>query len=83
VVIWTLMLLVVAIIVAVGAVVSLEDAQQACFMAFPSVPCPDGRDWRVGLLTFAYFGIPLIWLIGIVAAIAGRAVAMSRGGGRR
>ncbi len=75
VVLWTLVLLVVAIALAVSAVAGLIDAQQACFFGFPSVACPDGQDWRVGLLTFAFFVVPLIWLIGVVVALIGRAVA--------
>lgn len=72
---WTLALLVVAITLAVFAAASLVDAQQRCFMEFPSVACPDGQDWRVGLLTFASIGVPFIWLVGLILAIAGRAVA--------
>jgi len=75
VVLWTLVLLVVAIALAVSAVAGLIDAQQACFFGFPSVACPDGQDWRVGLLTFAFFVVPLIWVIGLVVALIGRAVA--------
>ena len=69
---WTLVLLVVAIVLAVVAVTSLMDAQQQCFFGYPSVACPDGQDWRVGLLAFAFFGVPVIWLVGVVAAIVGR-----------
>lgn len=72
---WTLVLLVVAIGLAVFAAASLVDAQQGCFIGYPSVACPDGQDWRVGLLTFAFLGVPLIWLVGSVVAIAGRAVS--------
>jgi hypothetical protein len=72
---WTLALLVVAIVLAVIAVTSLMDAQQRCFFEYPSVACPDGEDWRVGLLTFAFFGVPAPWLVGAVVAIVGRAVA--------
>lgn len=74
VVLWTLVLVVFAIVLGVSAVVSLVETQQACFLGFPSVACPDGQDWRVALLTFAFFGVPLIWLVGVVVAIAGRAV---------
>jgi hypothetical protein len=74
-VVWTFVLLLVAIVLAVSAVASLLEAQQACFFGFPSVACPDGQDWRVRLLTFAFFGVPLIWLVGVVVAIVGRAVA--------
>ena len=83
VVLWTVVLVVVAIVLGVSAVASLVDAQQACFFGFPSVACPDGQDWRVGLLTFAFFGVPLIWLLGVVVAIAGRAVARRRSDRRR
>ena len=76
--IWTGVLLVVAIVLAASAVVSLYDAQQACFFGFPSVACPDDQDWRVGLLTFAFFGVPLIWLVGVVVAVVGRAIARRR-----
>ena len=75
VVLWTLALMVVAIVLAVVAVTSLMDAQQRCFFEYPSVACPDGQDWRVGLLTFAFFGVPVIWLVGAVAAIVGRVFA--------
>ena len=75
---WSLALLVVAVVLAVTAVAGLIDAQQACFFGFPSVECPDGQDWRVSLLTFAFFGVPLIWLAGLVVAIVGRAVVARR-----
>jgi hypothetical protein len=74
-VVWTLALLVIAIVFAAFAAASLVDAQQACFFGYPSVACPDGQDWRVGLLTFAFFVVPLIWLIGLAVAVAGRAIA--------
>ncbi len=78
VVLWTLGMLVVATVLAVVAMVSLVQAQQACFVEFPSVPCPDGQDWRVGLLTFAFVGVPLIWVVGFVGAFVGRSVAERR-----
>jgi hypothetical protein len=78
VVLWTLAMCVIGIALAVFASASLVDAQQSCFMEFPSVPCPGGQDWRVGLLTFAFFGVPLIWVGGLIAAIAGRAVSNVR-----
>lgn len=78
VVVWTLVMILAAIVLAVGAAASLADAQQACFFWFPSVACPDGQDWRVRLLTFAFFGVPLIWLVGVVVAIVGWAFANRR-----
>lgn len=74
-VLWSVACLALAVILAVGSVLSLIDAQQACFFGYPFVACPDGQDWRVGLLTFAFFGVPLIWFTGVVVAIIGRAVA--------
>jgi hypothetical protein len=66
--------LVVAIGLAAFAAASLVDAQSRCFIV-TSVACPDGQDWSVGLLTLAFLGVPFIWLVGLVVAIAGRAVA--------
>ena len=64
VVLWTVVLLVIATVVAVAATASLYDAQQRCFLD-SSVPCPSGDDPRVGQLTLALVGIPLVWLTGI------------------
>ncbi len=72
---WTVALLALAIVLAVIAVTGLMDAQQRCFFEYPSVACPGGQDWRVGLLTFAFFGVPVIWLVGAVVAIAIRVLA--------
>jgi hypothetical protein len=76
-VLWTLAMLVVATVLAVGAIGMLYAAQQECFFD-TTVPCPDGQDWRVGLLTFAFFGVPLIWLVGFVLAVVGRSVTKRR-----
>ena len=77
-VLWTCVLLVVALVLAAVAMAGLLDGEQACFIGYPSVPCPDGQDWRVALLTVALVGIPLVWLVGLVAAVAGRAVVKRR-----
>ena len=73
-VIWTLVAIVVAVLMAVQAVGSLYAAQQACFLNYPSVPCPGGDDPALARLTFAFFGVPLVWLIGIGLAVLGRAM---------
>jgi hypothetical protein len=65
VVLWTLFMLGVAIVLAAEASLSLDKAQQACFFNFPATPCPGGDDPAVVLLTFAFFGVPLGWLIGL------------------
>jgi hypothetical protein len=75
---WTLVSLVVFVVVAVQAMASLYDAQQACFFQFPAVPCPGGDDPAVARLTFAFFGVPLIWLVGI--GLAGVGWALKRRG---
>jgi len=77
-VLWTLFLLVVAVLLAVQAMGSLYGAQQACFFNYPSVPCPSGDDPAVARLTFAFFGVPLVWLVGIGLAVLGRALLRHR-----
>lgn len=77
---WTLALLAIAILVLIQAMASLYDAQQACFFQFPALPCPGADDPRVAQLTFAFFGIPLVWLVGI--GVAALAVALKRYGNR-
>jgi hypothetical protein len=77
-VLWTLSLVAVAVLLAVQAAWSLYAAQQACFFSFPAVPCPGGDDPAVAWLTFAFFGVPLVWLGGIVLAVMGRALLRRR-----
>ena len=72
--VWTAVLIVVAVLVAFQAMASLYDAQQRCFFNYPVVPCPHGDDPRVAQLTFAFFGVPLIWLIGVGLIVIGWAV---------
>ena len=62
---WTLLMLAVAVVLAVQASASLYDAQQACFFHYPAVACPSIDDPAVARLTFAFFGVPVIWLIGL------------------
>lgn len=77
-VLWTLILLVVAVLLAVQAIWSLYGAQQACFFHYPLVPCPSGDDPAVARLTFAFFGVPLVWLAGIGLAVLGQALLRRR-----
>lgn len=79
VVLWTVVLLVVAVFVVEQALESLMAADQACFFNYPSVACPSADDPAFVRLLFAFLGIPLIWLVGIVAV----RVARSRRRGRR
>jgi len=77
-VVWTLGAFVVGVVIAVAATASLAQAQEACLMAYPAVPCPDASDPRVAWLTFAFFGVPLIWLLGLML-LAVRAMTGARG----
>jgi hypothetical protein len=74
-VLWTLALLAVAVLLVIQAIASLYDAQQACFFQYPSTPCPGSDDPRIGQITFAFFGIPLAWILGIGLAALVRALA--------
>jgi hypothetical protein len=65
VVLWTVFMLAVAIVLAAEAVMSLNRAEQACFMNFPATPCPGSDDPAVVRLTLAFIGLPLGWLIGL------------------
>ena len=77
-VLWTLFLLVVAVLLVAQAVESFYLAQQACWFNYPSVPCPSGDDPALARLTFAFFGVPLMWLVGIGLAVLGRALLRRR-----
>lgn len=54
----------VAVLLAAQATSSLYDGQQACF--FTAIACPTNEDPAIARLTFAFFGVPLIWLVGIL-----------------
>ncbi len=79
--VWIAVLVAAAVLIALQAIVSLYDAQQRCFFNYPAVPCPPGDDPRVAQLTFAFFGVPVIWLVGVCLVGLGWAVRR-RGGGR-
>jgi hypothetical protein len=64
-VLWTLFMLGVAIVLVAGSVLSLDTAEQACFMHFPAIPCPGSDDPAMIRLKVAFFGVPLGWLIGL------------------
>jgi hypothetical protein len=65
VVLWTLFMLGVAIVLAASAVLSVNNAEQACFVNYPATPCPGADDPAVAQLTAAFFVVPLGWLIGL------------------
>ena len=64
-VLWTVFMAGVAIVLAAQAVLSLNSAEQVCFMNYPSIPCPGRDDPAMTQLTAAFFGVPLGWLIGL------------------
>jgi hypothetical protein len=69
VVLWTMFMVGVAIVLAAEAVLSLTSAEQACFVNYPATPCPGGDDPAVVRLTVAFFGVPLVWVIGLVVGL--------------
>jgi len=78
VVLWTLLILLVAVLLSVQATGSLVFAGQDCFFNYPAVPCPSATDPALVRLTFVFFGPPLIWLGGIGVALVSRAVRARR-----
>ncbi|MHB8460630.1 MAG: hypothetical protein ACYDB6_11285 [Candidatus Limnocylindrales bacterium] len=71
--VWTAMLLAAAALVALDAVIGLLRADEACY--FQVGPCPQAGDPDLVQLDFAFFGIPLIWLMGVLLGVVGRALA--------
>src|SRR6185436_13733487 len=66
---WTILMLAFAIVLAVQAAARVVGGQQACFFDYPTVACPSSDDPAVARLTFAFVGVPAIWLVGIGVAI--------------
>ena len=83
VVLWTLLMLLVAVLLAVQATGSLIFAGQDCFFNYPAVACPSADDPALTRLTIAFFGVPLVWLVGIGLAVVWRAVRRRRSAGRQ
>jgi hypothetical protein len=77
-VLWTALLLVLASLVAGEAISSLYAGNQACFFNYPADACPGGDDPATARLTFAFFGVPAIWLLGVIVGLVGLAVRRSR-----
>ena len=77
-VLWTLVLLVITAGLIIQALMSLHEADQACFFGYPAVPCPGPDDAAVVRIRLACVGIPLVWGSGI-ALIAWAAPRFDRG----
>jgi hypothetical protein len=70
---WTVILLAAATLVAIDAVIGLLRAAERCY--FQVGPCPQTGDPVPVELQFAFFGIPLIWVVGVLLGVVGRALA--------
>jgi hypothetical protein len=75
-IVWTVTLLVAAVLLAAIAVNGLLRAADACY--FQIGPCAEVGDPANVQLAFAFFGIPLIWVVGVLVGAACRAVAGRR-----
>ncbi len=75
-IVWTVVLAVAAIVLAVVAVMGLLRADDACF--FQIGPCPEFGDVNHVRLAIAFFGIPLIWLVGVLIGAVARVLARRR-----
>jgi hypothetical protein len=73
---WTVLVLGGAGVIAIAAIQSLSAAQQACFMQ--DGPCPGADDPRLVWLVVALFGMPLVWLLGLLL-LAVRSTTRGRG----
>lgn len=71
--VWTAVLVAVATVLALGAVIGFLRADDECW--FQSGPCPQAGDRNFVQLEFAVFGIPLIWLVGVLLGVVVRALA--------
>ena len=63
-IVWTLAAFGLAVVIAFAAMRSLVATGQACFLG--SQPCPDASDPRFSWLLFAFVGVPLLWLLGLL-----------------
>jgi hypothetical protein len=73
---WTAALAFVAVILFVAAVVGFLGAADACY--FQIGPCAQAGDANFALLQSAVFGIPMVWLVGVLVGVAARAVVRRR-----
>jgi hypothetical protein len=74
--VWTVVLLAAATVVAVDAVIGLLHTADECY--FQIGPCSQAGDPDVVELQFAVFGLPLIWVVGVLLGVVGRAMARRR-----
>ncbi len=67
---------IVASVLAILAVVGFLRAADACY--FQTGPCSVAGDANVALLQVAVFGIPLVWLAGLLVGVVARALRHRR-----
>ena len=65
-VLWTILVVVVAFVMAIGAVVAFNAADQRCFLDYPNTPCPGPDDPALLVLELSFFAMPAIWLVGVI-----------------
>ena len=68
-VLWTILVVVVAFAMAVGAMFALNAADQRCFFEYPATPCPGPDDPALLVLMLAFFGLPAAWLVGVIVLV--------------
>jgi hypothetical protein len=71
-VLWTLAVVIVAAVMAVAALVSLDAANQRCFFDYPASPCPGQDDPALVWIWIAFFGMPAVWVVGVIVAFAAK-----------
>ena len=75
-IVWTVVLALVAVILFVVAVVGFLDAANDCF--FQSGPCSTAGDANFVTLQVAVFGVPMVWLAGVLVGVVARAIDRRR-----
>ena len=73
---WTVISLIMGVVLALDALNGISRAHEACF--FQTGPCPELGNPDFVQLDFAFFGVPSIWMVGVLMGIIGRALAGRR-----
>ena len=68
--VWTVVLVVAATLLAISAVGGFLNSAGDCW--FEAGPCAQAGDANFVRLELAVFGIPLIWLVGVVVGVVAR-----------
>ena len=73
---WTFVLVVTAVVLAAAAIVGFLRAADACY--FQTGPCSEAGDSNWVLLQVTVFGIPPVWLVGLLVWVVARARSRRR-----